>query len=211
MLTLYYLLFSDWLLGALVAGAAVVVVWRAMAGCRGRGPGVAALSGTVEGSVITTVGGARVYSYRGIPYGRPPVGELRLQKPQPAESWAGVRNCRGEASKSRQPNVLAPEARYLDVGEEDCLKLSVFTKVPPREEKETTPLLPDPGERSELMPVVVFLHGGAFQVGSCESALYGPQVPGSSGHSFPGLAGQGCGSGWGELPPGSSGLAGPGV
>jgi carboxylesterase type B len=26
------------------------------------------------------------------------------------------------------------------------------------------------------MPVIVFLHGGAFVVGSCEAMLYGPQV-----------------------------------
>ena len=178
----------------------MVLVWGAMATCRRRGPVVAALAGAVEGSLTTTVGGARVYSYRGVPYGRPPLGDLRLQKPRPAEPWPGVRDCRGEASRSRQPNVLAPEARYLDRGVEDCLKLSVFTKVPPREE-----------ERRELMPVVVFLHGGAFQVGSCESALYGPQVLGGSHHSCPGLAGQRLGPGGGELPPGSSGLAEPGL
>jgi acetyl esterase/lipase len=32
------------------------------------------------------------------------------------------------------------------------------------------------GKDEELLPVIVFLHGGAFQGGSCESLLYGPQV-----------------------------------
>ena len=31
-------------------------------------------------------------------------------------------------------------------------------------------------EEPRAAPVIVFLHGGAFVVGSCESALYGPQV-----------------------------------
>jgi carboxylesterase type B len=30
--------------------------------------------------------------------------------------------------------------------------------------------------RTHQMPVIVFLHGGAFVVGSCEAMLYGPQV-----------------------------------
>ena len=31
-------------------------------------------------------------------------------------------------------------------------------------------------DEMELLPVMVFFHGGAFVVGSCESILYGPQV-----------------------------------
>ena len=61
----------------------------------------------------------------------------------------------------------------------------------PRQGHETDRLLPATNEKEELFPVciflaqpvgcyshqvIVFLHGGAFQVGSSEAALYGPQV-----------------------------------
>ena len=49
-------------------------------------------------------------------------------------------------------------------GGEDCLYLNVYTKQSPG------------APPSPLLPVIVFLHGGAFVVGSCESVLYGPQV-----------------------------------
>ena len=71
--------------------------------------------------------------------------------------------CRSEAKKSLQPNVLFPEKQLLAEGGEDCLYLSIFTKAAA-------------GKEPGLLPVVVFLHGGAFLVGSCQADLYGPQV-----------------------------------
>ena len=45
---------------------------------------------------------------------------------------SGTRNCKQEVKKSLQPHVLFPDKRYLDVGTEDCLYLSVFTKAAPK-------------------------------------------------------------------------------
>jgi len=125
---------------------------------------VAAPCGALRGSTTSTLDGATVHSYRGVPYAQPPVRALRLQRPRPLQPWQGVRDARGEATKSLQPHALAPDMHILSEGKEDCLQLSVFTKASPSAGRETK------------MPVVVFLHGGAFVVGSCESALYGPQV-----------------------------------
>ena len=106
---------------------------RAMGRClRKKGPVVATSLGKVEGSLMRTNEGKRIYSYRGIPYGRPPFGSLRFKRPEPVACWSGTLNCKQEVKKSLQPHVLFPDKRYLDVGTEDCLYLSVFTKTAPK-------------------------------------------------------------------------------
>ena len=47
-------------------------------------------SGMVEG---LTGWNQAVSIFRGIPYAKAPVGELRWKAPQPAEPWEGVREC----------------------------------------------------------------------------------------------------------------------
>lgn len=101
---------------------------------RKKGPVVVTSLGKVEGSLMSTKEGRRIYSYRGIPYGQPPLGSLRFKRPEPITCWSGTRNCRQEMKKSLQPHVLFPDKRYLDVGTEDCLYLSVFTKAAPKYE-----------------------------------------------------------------------------
>ena len=127
------------------------------------GPIVETINGPVEGSTMQTLGGKTVFAFRGVPYARPPLAELRFKKPEPVLAWTQNLNCKKEPSKSLQPFALAPECLLLAEGGEDCLYLSVFTKSPP-------------GQESDLLPVVVFLPHGAFQLCSIESDLYGPQV-----------------------------------
>ena len=88
-------------------------------------------SGLVLGSELRTVQGKRIYSYRGLPYARPPLGRLRFQRPEPATPWEGVKDCSKEGRMSLQPNALMPNADWLGQGSEDCLLLSVFTKTGP--------------------------------------------------------------------------------
>ena len=128
------------------------------------GPIVETVQGAVEGTIMKTLGGKTVFAYRGVPYAQPPLAKLRLQKPQPMSAWPGTLNCKKEAPKGLQPFALAPECRLLDEGGEDCLYLNVYSKSRPSV------------AQSNLLPVVVFLPGGAFQLGSCEADLYGPQV-----------------------------------
>lgn len=98
-----------------------------------------ALTGTLEN-------GVRVY--RGIPYAAPPVGALRWRPPQPAPAWEGVLEARepGAACPQREredrPGVLGPTS-------EDCLTLNVWAPA-----------------SAEAAPVMVWIHGGAFVVGS---------------------------------------------
>jgi para-nitrobenzyl esterase len=110
-------------------------------------------SGTVEG--FTRDG---VNRWRSIPYARPPVGRLRLRAPQPVEPWPGVRYCHGFgycAPQQRMYTILAP-GRYQPTSE-DCLTLNVVT---PKH----------PGD--QLLPVMVFIHGGGYFMGSSATPIY---------------------------------------
>ena len=110
-------------------------------------------SGTVEG--FTRDG---VNRWRAIPYARPPVGRLRLRAPQPVEPWPGVRYCHGVgycAPQQRAYTILAP-GKYQPMSE-DCLTLNVTTPKRPAEAP---------------MPVMVFIHGGGYFMGSSATPIY---------------------------------------
>ena len=109
--------------------------------------------GTVEG--FTRDG---VNRWRSIPYARPPVGSLRLRAPRPAQPWSGVRHCHGFANCAPQQRryTLLGVGRYQPMGE-DCLTLNVVTPQAPADEP---------------LPVMVFIHGGGYILGSSATPLY---------------------------------------
>ena len=110
-------------------------------------------SGTVEG--FTRDG---VNRWRSIPYARPPVGRLRLRAPQPVEPWPGVRYCHGFgycAPQQRMYTILAP-GKYQPMSE-DCLTLNVVTPKRPADHP---------------LPVMVFIHGGGYFMGSSATPIY---------------------------------------
>ncbi|MDT5136909.1 MAG: para-nitrobenzyl esterase [Mycobacterium sp.] len=110
-------------------------------------------AGTVEG--FTRDG---VNRWRSIPYARPPVGPLRYRAPQPAQPWSGVRHCHGFANCAPQQRryTLLGVGRYQPMSE-DCLTLNVVTP-------EASP--------AEPLPVMVFIHGGGYILGSSATPLY---------------------------------------
>lgn len=110
-------------------------------------------TGVVEGFIR---GGVR--RWRSIPYARPPVGPLRFRAPQPAEPWSGVRHCHGFTNCAPQDRIytaLGP-GRFQPTGE-DCLTLNVVA-----------PEVPDAGP----LPVMVFIHGGGYILGSSATPIY---------------------------------------
>jgi para-nitrobenzyl esterase len=106
------------------------------------GPKVTIESGAVRGFVEDGV--ARFY---GIPYAKPPVGELRWRPPVKPDAWQGVRDAKNFGPICFQVTTLGPFAGPQN-DNEDCLYLNVYT---PNVE---------PDGKGKL-PVIVWLHGGA--------------------------------------------------
>jgi para-nitrobenzyl esterase len=96
--------------------------------------------------------------FRGIPFARPPVGELRFRPPERPASWEQVLDC--STSGPICPQIVAPNGgnpfdalKRSEKMDEDCLYLNVWTS----------------GMRDERRPVMVWIHGGAFLFGSGSS------------------------------------------
>ncbi len=115
-------------------------------------PTVPTTSGKVRGLVHKNV-----FSFRGIPYIQPRIGSSRFQAPVEHSGWTGVLECVSPGPIAPQ-NVFELE-KIAGVGEfpqdEDCLTLNVWT--------------PD---LSGHLPVMVWIHGGAFATGTGRTPWY---------------------------------------
>ncbi|KAI8428430.1 hypothetical protein MSG28_007247 [Choristoneura fumiferana] len=120
-------------------------------------PVVTVKQGKLLGAVDQLYDGSSFYSFKGIPYAQPPVGQLRFRAPLPPQPWSGVRNATQHGEICPQHDLTA---RAVFEGSEDCLFLNVYTKS----------LAP-----STKKPVMVFIHGGAYMSGSGNDDLYGPK------------------------------------
>lgn len=97
--------------------------------------------------------------FKGIPYAKAPVGELRWKPPQKIAPWEGIFDAAQYGNIPWQPrfsseggNTLAAEEFYIRnyPRSEDCLYLNIFTPAKTQEEK---------------LPVCIYIHGGGFATG----------------------------------------------
>ncbi|SFB71277.1 carboxylesterase/lipase family protein [Butyrivibrio sp. YAB3001] len=112
--------------------------------------------------------------YAGIPYAKPPVGELRFKEPMEPDSWDGIRACdkfgpmamqtRGSVLYDSLSHILGWHDykvkfgdEYVEEVSEDCLYLNIFS---PEKKSE------------ELLPVIFYIHGGSLTTGQSSYSEY---------------------------------------
>lgn len=110
--------------------------------------------GPVKGAVM---GDTRVFL--GIPYAAPPVGERRFKAPAPHDAWTDEIDATARGPACAQLSALSPS--FDSSSSEDCLTLNVWA--------------PAAASSSKPAPVMVWIHGGTFIIGSGGDASYDGQ------------------------------------
>ena len=97
----------------------------------------------------------------GVPFAKPPVGELRFRRAQDPESWDGVLACKEFAPSGIQFCAPPDAPKAQDPESEDCLYANVWA-----------PGCAEVQEPDAKQPVFVWIYGGAYHAGSTRNPGY---------------------------------------
>lgn len=116
-------------------------------------PSLVTLRGTEAGEVVGFIDNFGSRAWVGIPYAKPPVGDLRWEPPQrPSRSTERIKAIRPSSDCVQYASALTTghaDSRDSIVGDEDCLYLNVWS--PPN---------------AVNLPVMLWIHGGGNSIGS---------------------------------------------
>jgi len=112
--------------------------------------------------------GSGTYSWKGVPFAKPPVGDLRWRPPVEPAAWSGTRDALAFGNAcSQNGRMIGPGSnnRYdatigttlnQPLGSEDCLYLNIWR----------------PAGDARKLPVIVFVHGGGNTAGYTADPVY---------------------------------------
>ncbi|XP_057325393.1 juvenile hormone esterase-like isoform X2 [Microplitis mediator] len=116
--------------------------------------------GPVQGEILVSVNKKiKFSSFRGIRYGKPPIGIYRFKPAEEAEAWEDIFQATSEATPC--PQMDDTNGKEV-IGDEDCLNLNVYT---PKTNFSSY---------NESLPVMVWIYGGRFKEGSSSIKKFGP-------------------------------------
>jgi para-nitrobenzyl esterase len=111
-------------------------------------------NGIIEGNYDTKTG---IQTYFGIPFAKPPVGDLRWKTPQALENWKGVKETKKFGARPMQKIIFGDMGSRSDGLSEDCLYLNVWT----------------PAKRNTKdLPVLLYFYGGGNSAGDASEPRY---------------------------------------
>ena len=110
--------------------------------------------GMVEGNYDTH---KNLQTFFGIPFAKPPVGDLRWKAPQPMEAWSGVKVTKDFGPRPVQINVFGDMKSRSAGLSEDCLYLNVWAPA---------------GSTAKNLPVLVYYYGGGNVAGDASEYRY---------------------------------------
>ena len=124
------------------------------------GDPIATENGLVSGRLLPS----GVRTYLGVPFAAPPVLDRRWREPAPPENWSGIRDALRFAPECIQTLRSHDINHYFgeEATSEDCLYLNVWA--------------PQDAGPTSRRPVVVWIYGGGFTIGSAAMANYGGET-----------------------------------
>lgn len=127
-------------------------------------PIIDTVEGPVQGAIVEDV-----VAYKGIPYAAPPVGDLRWRRPQPVTPWTEPRQSNDNAPSCFQDRNVCIEMGGGDPDpmDEDCLYLDVWTPKLGAGAADRAS-----GAGAPKLPVMVWIHGGAYILGAGRLPVY---------------------------------------